>query len=692
MSDVSGLGVDWACSIAVDVGGTFTDIVVSDDSGALHVAKSPSVPSDPSRGVLDAVTLAADRLGIDATELLAGCKRFVHGSTVATNAVLEGNLAKVGLITTAGFRDALEIRRGLREDQWDHRAPWPAVLVPRDLRIGVGGRVDKAGEELEQLDIAQVEAALDRFEGGDVEAVAICLLHSYCNDRHERTVAEMARTRWPGALTTASHELVPLMGEYERTSTSVVNAALVPKVGGYLQRLADRLTAMGLRVPLLLIQSNGGTVPVEAAARRPVDLVLSGPAAVGGALDRAARGIGSGAAVSIEIGGTSCDVAVRVEGSIPVVDGLQIGGYHLNIPAVDVHTVGAGGGTIATVDAAGLLRMGPQGAGADPGPACYGRGGIAPTATDAHLLLGRLRPGPYAGGSIELDADLAHQAITAGVAQPLGTSAEVAAQGMLTLLEQHIKHAVEVLTIERGRDPRSMTLVAAGGAGGLHAVAVARALGCARVVVPAEAGVFCAIGMLHTDLRRDSSRTLTGSLDTLGAEGIAAALLAQQAQAEDLASTEWGHDVERACDWFVDLRYPGQLWSLRVAVGADSSTADIRRSFETEYDRLYGHIQPQGVLEVTSIAVVVHGFTAAPVGEPEPSSPSAAPRPAGFRRCWVDASTGWADLAVYEGHELVPGVSLDGPLIVEATTTTVLVGQGDRLNVMAGSDLEIVLR
>ena len=204
--------------------------------------------------------------------------------------------------------------------------------------------------------------------------------------------------------------------------------------------------------------------------------------------------------------------------------------------------------------------------------------------------------------------------------------------------------------------------------------------------------MFCAIGMLHTDLRRDSSRTLTGSLDTLGAEGIAAALLAQQAQAEDLASTEWGHDVERACDWFVDLRYPGQLWSLRVAVGADSSTADIRRSFETEYDRLYGHIQPQGVLEVTSIAVVVHGFTAAPVGEPEPSSPSAAPRPAGFRRCWVDASTGWADLAVYEGHELLPGVSIDGPLIVEATTTTVLVGQGDRLNVMAGSDLEIVLR
>lgn len=684
--------IDWPCSIAVDVGGTFTDIVVSDASGRLTVAKSPSVPSDPSRGVINAVVVAAAQLGVDTADMLAKCNRFVHGSTVATNAVLEHELGKVGLITTEGFRDALEIRRGLRDDQWDHRAPWPPVLVPRHLRLGVPGRVAADGSELEPLDETAVEAVLDQLSDEGAEAIAVCLMHSYRNSAHEARVAELARRRWPGALTTASHELVPLMGEYERTSTSVVNAALVPTVGSYLRRLAADLADMGLQASLLLIQSNGGTVPVDAAARRPVDLVLSGPAAVGGALDRASQGIGDGPAVSIEIGGTSCDVAVRVDGTIPVVDGLQIGGYHLNIPAVDVHTIGAGGGTLASVDAAGLLHMGPRGAGADPGPACYGRGATMPTATDAHLLLGRLRPGPYAGGSISLDSDLARAAVQNEVAQPLGIDEHRAAQGMLTLLEQHIKHAVEVLTIERGRDPRSMTLVAAGGAGGLHGVAVARALGCRRVVVPAEAGVFCAIGMLHTDLRRDVSKTISGSLDTLTAAGIHSALAREQARAEALADDEWGTNINKNAEWFADLRYPGQLWSLRVTVDETSTTTDIRHAFEAEYERLYGHIQPDGLLEVTSITVAILGSSAARPSWEAAVQQGAAPEPSDRRRCWVDALAGWEDMPVYAGDDLLPGTELTGPLIVEERTTTVLIGSGDRLRVGAGHDLEIELR
>ncbi len=663
-----------------------------DAQGRLEVAKTPSVPNDPSRGAIDALRQLASNLGSEPAALLANCNRFVHGSTVATNAVLERKLARVGLITNAGFRDALEIRRGIRDDQWDHRAPWPAVLVPRHLRIGVGGRIDQSGDELESLDQTAVHKALDHFESEGVEAVAICLLHSYSNPDHEIAAAEQARRRWKGALTSASHELVPLIGEYERTSTTVVNAGLVPSVGGYLRRLAAELQQLGLRSPLLLIQSNGGTVLVDAAAARPVDLVLSGPAAVGGALDRASAGIGTDASVSVEIGGTSCDVAVRVDGQIPVVDGLQVGGYHLNIPAVDVHTIGAGGGTLADVDAAGLLRVGPQGAGADPGPAAYGRGGSRPTATDAHLALGRLRPGPYAGGSIDLDLNLAEAAVEEHIATPLGIDTEHAAQGMLTLLEQQIRHAVEVLTIERGRDPRSMTLVAAGGAGGLHATAVARALGCARVVVPAEAGVFCAAGMLHTDLRRDISRSINGSLDDLGAQGVKTALRAEQSRAEALVSEEWGPDTVATGSWFVDLRYRSQLWSLRVDVTPDADTRQIRAAVESEYERLCGHIQPGGSLEATAVGVVMSGRSSiAETGSGASAGVVRAPAPDSRRRCWVDAATGWADVAVFDGSQLGPGDELTGPLIIEDRTTTVLVGTGDLVRVGPNGDFEIAV-
>ncbi|MCP4958507.1 MAG: hypothetical protein GY925_04470 [Actinomycetia bacterium] len=680
----------WPCSIAVDVGGTFTDIVMVDAEGRLEVAKTPSVPNDPSRGAIDALRQLATELGIDPEVLLGNCTRFVHGTTVATNAVLERKTARVGLITTAGFRDALEIRRGIRDNQWDHRAPWPPVLVPRHLRVGVRGRIARSGNELESLDENAVGEALDHFEHEGVEAVAICLLHSYTNPAHEIAIAEMARQRWEGALTSASHELVPLIGEYERTSTTVVNAGLVPSVGGYLRRLAAELHRLGLRSPLLLIQSNGGTVPVGAAAARPVDLVLSGPAAVGGALDRASGGIDTDASVSVEIGGTSCDVAVRVGGRIPVVDGLQVGGYHLNIPAVDVHTIGAGGGTLAEVDAAAMLRVGPQGAGADPGPAAYGRGGTRPTATDAHLALGRLRPGPYAGGSINLDLELAESAVEEHIATPLGINTEQAAQGMLTLLEQQIRHAVEVLTIERGRDPRSMTLVAAGGAGGLHGTAVARALGCTKVVVPAEAGVFCAAGMLHTDLRRDVSRSINGSLDDLGADGILAALRTEQRRAELLVADEWGPTTTSTASWFVDMCYRSQLWSLRIDVTPNTDTSQIREAFEAEYERLYGHTQPGGNLEVTAVSVVMSGRSSiAELAAGRGVVSGRTPVPDSVRRCWVDAATGWAEVAVFDGSHLSPGDELTGPLIIEDRTTTVLVGAHDQVRVGPNGDFEI---
>ncbi len=678
----------WRCAIAVDVGGTFTDLVVARTDGGQQVAKVPSVPTDPSKGVFDSLAVAAAELGSSVGDLLGRCDRLVHGSTVATNAVLTRNLAKVGLVTTEGFRDSLEIRRGIRADQWDHRAPWPPVLVPRHLRLGVGGRIDEHGIELAPLDEETVIAAIETFHREGVEAVAVCLLHSYCNPAHEQRVAEMLRSRWPATLTTVSSELVPLLGEYARTSTAVVNAGLVPAVGGYLSRLADGLRELGLSGPLLMLQSNGGTVPVDAVASRPVDLVLSGPAAVGGAMQRLASD--AEALVSMEIGGTSCDVAVTVDGDVAVVDGLEVGGYHLNVPAVDVHTVGAGGGTIAEVDDAGLLHVGPTGAGADPGPACYGRGGLLPTATDAHLLLGRLRPGPYAGGSIDLDESLASAAMGAHVGLPLGLPIDEAAQGVIALLEQHLRHAVETITIERGRDPRRMTLVAAGGAGGLHGSSIARALGCRRLIIPAEAGVFCALGMLDSDLRRDVSRSIVGSLDVLGRVGLVEALRSEQGRADALVTAEWPADVTTDSSWHIDMRYPGQLWSVRVAADEDTTVADLRTAFETQYERLFGHIQPDGALEVTAVGATVHGrLRRAPAVT---CPPRATPAPIEHRRCWVDPRNGWLDVPVHVGDTLGSGATLTGPFLVEARTTTVLGLPGDELTVGGNGDMEMELR
>ena len=675
----------WRCAIAVDVGGTFTDIAVARGDGTRVTGKVSSVPADPSAGVIAAVEWAAAELAVDVDDLLTRCDRFVHGSTVATNAVLTGDLARVGLITTSGFRDTLEIRRGIRADQWDHRAPWPPVLVPRHRRVAVGGRIAADGTELEPLDLDDVDRAVQHLVTEGVDAVAICLLHSYLDPGHEASVAEIARQRWPDALTTVSSDLTPHLGEYARTSTAVVNAALVPTVGAYLAKLDADLGTRGLRTGLLLLQSNGGTVPLAAIAHRPVDLVLSGPAAVGGALQRITRA--GHELVSMEIGGTSCDVAVSVDGVVPVVDGLEVGGYHLDVPAVDVHTVGAGGGTIASVDA-GFLRVGPAGAGADPGPACYGRGGEQPTATDAHLLLGRLRPGPYADGAVDLDLGRARRAIHDHLAEPLGLDDEHAAIGVVTVLEQHLRHAVETITIQRGRDPGTMTLVAAGGAGGLHGSAVARALGCRGLLVPADAGVFCALGMLHSDLRRDVSRSVVVPLAELTDADLAEALADQRERGRALAGAEWPAEVEAIASGSVDIRYPGQLWSVRVAADAETVTcAGVRDAFEAEYERLYGHVQRDGTLELTAVGAVLRG-PLAPV-PPSARPASAEPTPIEHRRCWVDAATGWAEVPVYAEPDLGAGCELSGPFVLEAPTTTVLGHTGDHLVVLANGDLEV---
>ena len=690
VAGLSALKAPWR--IGIDVGGTFTDLVLTDSGAVSHVVKVPSIPADPSQGVLAALERLADDLHCAVDDVLRDCALFVHGSTIATNRMLEGKGAKVGLLTTEGFRDALEIRRGLREDQWNHRKPFAPVLVPRYLRYGVGGRINPDGSEHAPLVAGDIDAALTAFEAEDVQAVAIAFFNSFLNDKHELEAAAQVRHRRNDAWVTTSAALSPMMGEYERTSTAVVNATLAPAIVTYLRNLDIKLRELGLSRPLLLVQSNGGVISVDQVAPRPVNLLLSGPAAAVGALNYYRHaidgsGIGpedAGNLISMEIGGTSCDVMLMSRGEVAMKDDLMIAGYHVSIPSIDIHTIGAGGGTIAGVDPAGMLYVGPQGAGAHPGPACYGLGGTEPTVTDAQLVLGRLRPGAYAASGLSLDQDAARKAIETRVAQPLGLSVEDAAAGIIALLEQNLLHAVEYISIERGYAPRRFTLVAAGGAGPMHGTNVARGLGCLRVYVPRDAGALCAIGMLHADVRQDFQTYIKGKLDELEPGHIDGELAKLRNQAHAALHAEGFAADQVVLERAIDLHYRGQLWSIRVPLSEDNfNAAGTRRAFEAEYQRLYGHIQPDGVIMAATLRVAARAATGTPKAiRMEANARKSSAKPDGSRPVWHDKH-GWLDTAIYDGSSLGVGDCVSGPGVIEERTTTVLLGPGDRLSVDA---------
>ncbi len=758
---------DGSLRIAVDVGGTFTDMVLVDRDGGFHVFKVPSVPADPSRGVLDVFAHAARSFSTSVEHLLAGCTLFLHGSTVATNTVLEGSGARVGMLVTRGFRDFLEARRGFRADPFDHRPPYPPVLVPRYLRLPVGGRIDAGGAEIEPLDETDLDAAIETFRAEGVESVAVCLLNSFENGAHERRCAEVLRERGGFEWVSLSHEVVPVIGEYERGSTTVVNACIGPKVVRYLHALDERLRALGLGPDLLVLQSNGRAISVRQVAGRPVNLVLSGPAGGVGALDYLASATGIDDLITMEIGGTSCDVMLRADGRVAATDRLEVGGYDLVSASADIHTVGAGGGTIAGVDVAGLLFAGPRGAGAVPGPAAYGRGGEEPTVTDAQLVLGRLAPGPYAGGAVSLDRDRAEAALRTRVGEPLGLDVREAAVGVIRLVEQSLLQAVERISTERGRDPARFVLVACGGAGPMHGAAVGRRLGARGVLVPRLAGVFCALGMLNADVGQDFARVFIAPLDA----DAARAAWDLYATLEDEARAwlrEGGFDAgAMRFEHEADLRYAGQQWDVRVAevppmtrtpaapggtapegtapggtasggttpggtasggtapegpapggtapegsapggtapegsasggptpkgtapAETPESTQALRAAFEREHERLFGHVQPDSTVEVTKLRVVGIG-TLPPLAPLRAEPCDAAPEPASVRDAYVfgphGEPQGFVPTPVYRGSDLRPGHRLEGPLLVEERTTTVVVGPGDRVEVLPSGDL-----
>ena len=681
-----------AWRIGVDIGGTFTDLVVSGAGGNVHVFKVPSVPSDPARGVMNALERAATGLSLTVKTLLADCTMFVHGSTVATNTALEHKGAHVGLLTTHGFRDSLEIRRGMRDTPWDHRTPNPPVLVPRYLRYPIRGRIDRDGLEVEALNLDDVRAAAAHFGKEGVESVAICFINSFANPMHERQAAAAMTEVWGGKWICASSDISPLIGEYERSSTAAMNAYVAPRAVGYLRALNEQLRAHGFPHTILLIQNNGGAISIDQVAGKPVRLLLSGPAAGVGAMQFYSRAIGSNNLISMEIGGTSCDVILMRDGGVATTDQFQVAGYHLSVPSIDIHTIGAGGGTIAGADSGGMLFAGPQGAGAHPGPAAYGAGGLHPTVTDAQLILGRMKPGPYAGGAVTLDKRLSETAVEREVAKPLGIDIEAAAIGIIRLVEQKLLHALQHISIERGYDPRNFVLVAAGGAGPMHGAVVGRMLNCPKVYVPRLSGAFCALGMLHSNVRHDYVQVHVARLDEEKIDALENAYRILDEQAVGALRDAGFAPDEMRLARELDLRYLGQQWDVRCALGGPVplDPAEIRSAFETEHERLFGHFQPDGLIEITKLRVIGVGLL--PALQPAPSPAAEGPAaPCEMRSVYLDAQHGWADTPVYRGADLMPGHRIQGPLLVEEHTTTVFAGPDDILEVDRANNFVIHL-
>lgn len=640
--------------IGVDVGGTFTDAVLALD-GRLITAKAPTTPDDQSEGVMAAIDAALDKAGARADDI----REFSHGMTVATNALLEGRGAKTAFVATEGFTDLIALGRQDRPQLYRLCAARPAPLAPDDLRFGARERMTPDGP-LQELTKDAANELAERLAGAQPDAVAVALLHSYSHPEHERAIGEALAQALPDAHVSLSHEVVGTFREFERAATTEIDAALSPLLASYLRRLVDRVNESSLPEPAIM-QSNGGLIDVEAAAGHASWTVLSGPA--GGAAGAAfvARQAGAENALCLDMGGTSCDVCVVDGGAVQERSTGEVAGRPLALPMLAVHTVGAGGGSIAWRDAGGALRVGPRSAGADPGPACYGRGGTEPTVTDANLVLGYLSTEAPLGGGVELDRQAAEDAV-GGLAKELGLDLLACAEGIRRVAAAEMIRALRVVTVQRGIDPRGYALMAFGGAGGLHAAQIADELGIDTILCPRASGVLAALGLVVSPRRRDLQRSVLLSGDRLTAEAIE-----QEVKALGERAREAMHEPDAELNVVFELRYRGQSFELPISGSTSAEPDELREAFESEHEERYGYRDTEQELELVTIRVTATaaGVDVALAGSDEQAE---------LNRSTREATLGGeaVGLAVVGGIP-PPGTDIEGPAVVELPESTLLV-------------------
>ncbi len=683
-------GMSGMWRIGIDVGGTFTDLVAVDQAGRVVHAKSPSTPADQSLGVMEGLARLAEAAGIAREALLASAERIVHGTTVATNALLERKGARVGLLTTEGHIDILEMREGLKDDRYDLRQPPPEPLVPRQLRLGVAERIRPDGRIEKPLDTASVNAGVAALKAAGVQSVAVCYLHSYRDPTHEHMTGEAVRRTMPDAYVSLSSEVLPQIKEYERTCTTVVNAYVGPALQRYLTRLEARLREAGFAGPLLIIQSHGGVATVADAVRLAAGAVLSGPAGGVAGSRHAARLTGQANLIPFDMGGTSTDISLIVDGEAAIASDRKLAGQRVGLSSLDIVSIGAGGGSIAAVDAGGVLHVGPESAGAEPGPACYGRGGRLATVTDANLVLGYLAPEGFLGGRARLDLAAAGDAVDA-IAARLGVDRLAAAEGIHRVVNTRMAEGIRLVSVRRGVDPRKFALLSFGGAAGLHITDIARQLDLSRVIVPRLASVLSAWGMLASDLRYELARTHIGDASRQSAETVRA--MRAQLEAEGrrrLAAARFEGEVRIGVS--ADMRYGEQVFE--VAVDLDQVDWDrpdlmqqLAEAFHARHEALYTYaLRDQDAVLVNLRIAAIGALPALPA---EPTRAAALPAaPHAERRIRLGSDR---TVPVYAFDALAADQVVEGPALVESTTTTVLLRPGDRARTSAIGWIDIAV-
>jgi len=673
-------------AIAIDIGGTFTDVTLLDrESGAIWNAKTPSTPADPSAAFMTGIEEAA-ALAKLAPEALA---HVFHGTTVATNLILEGKGAQAALLTTEGFKHVLEIGR--------HDIPRKANLyswikprrpVPPERIHEIAGRLDAAGAEIAALDEAQVRAAARAIGAEGICAVAICFLHAYADGRHERRAREIVREEIPGALVSISSEVLPVFREYERSMATILNVYVMPAVSSYVEKLERRLAERGIRAPLLLMKSDGGVAGADTMRRTPVQSALSGPAAgVMGALF-AGELAGFKDLITIDIGGTSADICLVKNGEPRMTVEGRVGEWPLNLPMIDINTIGAGGGSIARVSAAGALTVGPESAGAVPGPVCYLRGGTEPTVTDANLVLGRLTPS-LLGGRLRLDFGAAARAIETRIGRPLGLDRARAARGILSIIDNNMVGAIRVVSVERGHDPRDFVLLPFGGAGPLHGASLARLLGIKTILVPPSPGVLSALGLLVASVKSEFARTALQRPPKYDLAAMARVFAELQREAEDWLEHERVPRERRSTRWQASLRYLQQGFELTVPwAGAEVTDAAVEgtvAAFHALHEQLYTFSQPDTPVEIVTLRVTAEGALERPRVLQLPKAGASADAEVGKQN--VDFDGEMVSAPVYDRARLGAGAEIKGPAILRQLDSTTVLFPGQTAEVHAYGSL-----
>ena len=674
--------------IGIDVGGTFTDLVAVDAQGRVTLAKAPSTPADQSLGVMEGLDRLAEALGIDRAAILARTERIVHGTTVATNALLEHKGAKVGLLTTEGHRDIIEMREGLKDDRYNLRQPPPIQLVPRERRLGVRERIRPDGRVEIALNRASLDAAITVLKTQDVEAVAICYLHSWRDGSHERATAEAVRAVMPNVYVALSAEVLPQIKEYDRVCTTVVNAYVGPALERYLTRLEARLLEAGLRAPVLIIQSHGGVATIGEAVRLAAGGVLSGPAGGVAGSQYAARLLGRGDLIPFDMGGTSTDISLVVGGEAAIASDRRIAGQRVALQSLDIASIGAGGGSIARVDLSGVLHVGPESAGAQPGPACYGRGGVEATVTDANLVLGFLDADNFLGGRSRLDRRAAEDAVDR-IADKLGVDRMAAAEGIYRVINTHMAEGIRLVSVRRGVDPRRFAILSFGGAAGLHVTDIARQLGLERVIVPRLSAVLSAWGMLASNLRCEVARTHIGDASRLDAGAVRTAFREMEAEGRRrLGAASFTGPIRTRPS--ADMRYGEQVFEVSVPLDhVDFERPDLLQqmadAFHSRHEDLYTYsLRDQEAVLVNARVAVIGELPALPE---EPALPARPPAPpSGERRIYLGR---WREVPIYAFDALAPDQVIDGAAVIQSATTSVLLRPGDRMRATAFGWLEV---